>query len=59
MVKEQKIYKLLAVFSKRRNENSFGLFVSSPYFNNLNNVTKLFDIIRKYHPEFKPSLSIQ
>jgi DNA-directed RNA polymerase specialized sigma subunit len=35
-----------------RELKSFGLFVSSPYFNRLNNVYRLYTAIKKYHPEF-------
>ena len=30
----------------------FGRFVSSPYFNRLNDVTKMFNIIKKHHPSY-------
>lgn len=28
-------------------------FVSSPYFNKNKSINKLYDVVRKYHPDFK------
>src|SRR4030095_1171912 len=51
-MKDTKIIKFLSLFTKEEFKK-FGLFVSSPYFNRLNNVTRLYAILKKYHPDFK------
>ena len=45
------IIKILKTFSKQ-DMKEFGLFVRSPFFNTNQSVIKLFEQIKKYHPEF-------
>jgi hypothetical protein len=45
------IIKILKTFSKQ-DLKEFGLFVRSPFFNTNQSVIKLFEQIKKYHPEF-------
>src|SRR5439155_22489713 len=42
----------LKLFSKEEFKK-FGLFVCSPYFNRLNNVTRFYNILKNYHPDYK------
>lgn len=50
-MKDTKIIDLLKNFSNEEMKE-FGYFVHSPYYNRIKNVSKLFDQIKKFHPEF-------
>lgn len=49
MSSNRKILSLLGMFSEEEIKQ-FTLFISSPYFNKLKNICRLFDILKKYHP---------
>ena len=45
------------MFSEEEIKN-FSFFISSPYFNRLKNICRLFNIIKKYHPSYdSPAIS--
>lgn len=54
-MKNAKITVFLALLSIDEMKK-LGLFVRSPYFNRLNNVTKLYDVLKKFHPSFDSRL---
>lgn len=50
-MKDTKIIQVLKAFSSDELKE-FGYFVHSPFYNRIKNVSKLFDAIRKFHPDF-------
>jgi len=48
---ETKAVKILKTLTKEEFKN-FGKFAASPYYNSRNEVVKLFNIIKKYYPDF-------
>gem|GEM_PF-3243621 len=50
-MKDTKIIQVLRTFSPAELKE-FGYFVHSPFYNRIKNVTKLFDSIKKFHPDF-------
>jgi hypothetical protein len=57
--KKQKIFELLSDYTKDE-FIKFGQFIKSPYFNNLNNVVKLYSLIKRNYPQFtSPSCTSQ
>ncbi len=51
-MKDTKLFRILALFSPEEYKK-FGDFAASPYFNKLNNVTRLYAVLKKHHPEFR------
>lgn len=49
------VIRILKSFSKQ-DIKEFGLFVQSPYFNTNQSVIKLFEQIKKFHPEFEENM---
>ena len=49
------VIKILKTFSKQ-DMKEFGLFVQSPFFNTNQSVIKLFEQIKKFHPEFEEKI---
>lgn len=47
----KKLINILATFSKKQLKN-LALFLNSPYFNTNKQLINLFDILKKYHPDF-------
>lgn len=50
-MRDSKLIAILRTFSKKEFKD-FGRFVYSPFFNRLNNVIKLFDVLKAQYPEF-------
>jgi hypothetical protein len=48
---DSKLISILKSLSKKEFRD-FGRFVYSPFFNRLNNVIKLFDILKRHYPKF-------
>lgn len=46
-----KVFQILAALNKEE-FTSFGKFVNSPYFNRSSDLIRLFDIVKKFYPEF-------
>src|SRR5260221_5206865 len=51
-MKDLKIIKVLQKFTPEEMKQ-FGYFVHSPFHNRVKSITRLFEIIKKFHPEFK------
>lgn len=48
-MENSKLFRLLKLLSKTEFKE-FGLFLRSPYHNRLNNVTRLYDLLKKHYP---------
>ena len=54
-MKNTNLIQLLKCFSKEE-VREFGKFVKSPFFNNRKDVSKYYDILKKYHPGFNDDI---